>query len=99
MSYLQHQQAVSYRFAGKAARLISQSALEDLVDPSGSRGGIAVVVLAVQSAICKAAVGLVLLPLLLKQICNSVEQVVQELMGILLHVVVKQLCGKREANH
>lgn len=86
----------SYRFARQAARLIGQSALEDLVDPSGSRGGVAVVVLAVQRAVCEAAVGLLLLPLLLEQICDGVQQVVQELVGILLHVVVKQLCGKGE---
>lgn len=67
------------------------------MDPSWSRSGIAIVVLAVQCAICEAAIGLLLLPLLLKQICNGVQQVVQELMGILLHVVVEQLCGKREA--
>lgn len=71
-SYFKNQQEVSYRFTCKAARLISQSALEDLVDPSGSRGGIAIVVLAVQCAVCKASVGLLLLPLLLKQICNGV---------------------------
>lgn len=80
----------SYRFAGEAARLIGQSALEDLVDPGGSRRGITVVVLRVQGAVGKAAIGLLLLPLLLKQISNGVEQVVQELMGILLHVVIKQ---------
>lgn len=91
MSFFQNQQEVSYRFTCKAARLISQSALEDLMDPSRSRRGIAIVVLAVQCAVCKAAVGLLLLPFLLKQICNGVQQVVQELMGILLHVVVKQL--------
>lgn len=93
----QKQQAASYCFTCKAACLISQSALEDLVDPGWSRSGIAIVVLAVQCAVCEAAVGLFLLPLLLKQICNGVQQVVQELMGILLHVVVKQLCEKGEA--
>lgn len=81
----------SYCFTGEAACLIGQSALEDLVDPGGSGRGIAVVVLGVQRAVGKAAIGLVLLPLLLKQICDGVEQVVQELMGILLHVVIKQL--------
>lgn len=72
MSCFQTLQEASYRFTRQAARLISQSALEDLVDPSGGRGGIAVVVLAVQCAVCEAAVGLFLLPLLLKQICNGV---------------------------
>lgn len=81
----------SYRFTGEAACLIGQSTLEDLVDPSGCRCGITVVVLGVQGAVGKAAIGLLLLPLLLKQISNGVEQVVQELMGILLHVVIKQL--------
>lgn len=80
-----------YRLTGEAACLISQSALEDLMDPGGSRCGIAVVVLRVQCAVGKATIGLLLLPLLLKQICNGVEQVVQELMGILLHIVVEQL--------
>ena len=61
------------------------------MDPGGSGRGVAVVVLRVQRAVGKAAVGLVLLPLLLKQICDGVEQVVQELVGILLHVIVKQL--------
>lgn len=81
----------SYRFTGEAARLIGQSALEDLVDPGRSGRGIAVVILGVQRAVGKAAIGLVLLPLFLKQIRDGVEQVVQELMGILLHVVIKQL--------
>lgn len=80
----------SYRFTGEAACLIGQSALEDLVDPGGSGRGITVIVLGVQRAVGKAAVGLILLPLLLKQICDGVQQVVQELMGILLHVVIKQ---------
>lgn len=61
------------------------------MDPGGSGCGIAVVVLGVQCAVGKAAIGLLLLPLLLKQIGDGVEQVVQELMGILLHVVVEQL--------
>lgn len=72
MSCFKKQQGVSHRFTRKAACLVSQSALEDLVDPSGSRGCIAIVVLAVQRPVCKAAVGLLLLPLLLKQICNCV---------------------------
>lgn len=80
----------SYRFAGKAARLIGQSSLEDLMHPCRSRVGIAVVVLTVQRAVGVAAIGLFLLPFLLKQICDGVEQVVQKLVGILLHVVVKQ---------
>lgn len=63
------------------------------MDPGWSGRGIAVVVLGVQCAVGKAAIGLVLLPLLLQQICDGVQQVVQELVGILLHVVVKQLCG------
>lgn len=91
ISCLQSQYWATYRFTGEAACLIGQSALEDLVDPSGSRRGVAIVVLAVQCAVGKAAIGLVLLPLLLKQICYGVEQVIQELVGILLHVVVKQL--------
>lgn len=82
---------VSHRFTGEAACLICQSALEDLVDPGGSRCGIAVVVLGVQCTVGKAAISFLLLPLLLKQISNGVEQVVQEFMGILLHVVVKKL--------
>lgn len=61
------------------------------MDPGGSGCGIAVVVLTVQCAVGKAAIGLLLLPLFLKQICNGVEEIVQELVGILLHVVVKQL--------
>ncbi len=61
------------------------------MDPGGSGRGVAVVVLRVQCAVGKAAIGLVLLPLLLEQIRDGVEQVVQELVGILLHVVVKQL--------
>lgn len=85
-----------YRFTGEAACLIGQSALEDLMDPGGSRCGVAIVVLGVQCAVGKAAIGLILLPLLLKQICDGVEQVVQELVGILLHVVVKQLCGRKD---
>lgn len=88
---LQSQQWETYRLTGEAACLIGQSALEDLVDPSGSRRGVAIVVLAVQCAVGKAAIGLLLLPLLLKQICYGVEQVIQELVGILLHVVIKQL--------
>lgn len=66
----------SHRFTGEAARLIGQSALEDLMDPSGGRCGIAVVVLGVQSAIGQAAICLLLLPLFLKQISNSIQQVV-----------------------
>lgn len=61
------------------------------MDPGGSRRGIAIVVLRVQCAVGKTAIGLLLLPFLLKQICDGVEQVVQELVGILLHVVVKEL--------
>ena len=59
------------------------------MDPGRSGRSIAVVVLGVQCAVGKAAIRLVLLPLLLKQVSNGVEQVVQELVGILLHVVVK----------
>lgn len=66
------------------------------MDPGGSRCGVAVVVLGVQCAVGKAAIGLILLPLLLKQICDGIEQVVQELVGILLHVVVKQLWGRKD---
>lgn len=60
------------------------------MDPGWSRVGIAIVVLTIQCAVGKAAIGLLLLPFLLKQICDGVEQVVQKLVGILLHVVVKQ---------
>lgn len=55
-----------------------------------------VVVLGVQRAVGKAAVLLVLLPLLLQQVCDGVQQIVQELVGILLHVVIKQLCRGRQ---
>lgn len=61
------------------------------MDPGGSRRGVAVVVLGVQRAIGQATVGLVLLPLFLQQVCDGVQQVVQELVSILLHVVVEQL--------
>ena len=43
------------------------------MDPGGSGRGIAVVVLGIQCAIGKAAIGLVLLPLLLQQVGNGVE--------------------------
>lgn len=85
----------TYRFACKAACLIGQSPLEDLMHPSRSRVGIAIVVLTVQRAVSKAAIGLFLLPFLLKKICDCVEQVVQELVSILLHVVVKQFWRKK----
>lgn len=66
----------SYCFTREAARLIGKSALEDLMDPGGSGRGIAVVVLGVQCAVGKAAIGLLLFPLLLQQVSNGVEQVV-----------------------
>lgn len=89
----------SHRLTGKAASLIGQSALEDLVDPGGSRCRVAVIVLGVQCAVGKAAISLFLLPLLLKQIGDGVEQVVQELVSILLHVVIEQLCGANTTTH
>lgn len=89
----------SHRFAGEAASLIGQSALEDLVDPGGRRCGVAVIVLGVQCAVGEAAISLLLLPLLLQQIGDGVEQVVQELVSILLHVVVEQLCVEAKAQH
>lgn len=86
----------TYRFTGKAARFVGQRSLEDLVHPGGGRVGIAVVVLTVQRAVSEAAIGLFLLPLLLQKVCDGVEQVVQELVGILLHVVVKQLWWRKQ---
>lgn len=46
------------------------------MDPGGGGRSVAIVVLTVQCAIGKTAIGLLLLPLLLKQICDGVEQVV-----------------------
>lgn len=61
------------------------------MDPGGRGRGIAVVVLGVQCPVGEAAICLLLLALLLQQIGDGVQKVVQEFVGILLHVVVKQL--------
>ena len=84
---------MAYCFASEATRLIGQRALEDLVDPGRGGRRVAVVVLRVQRSVGKATILLVLLPLLLQQVGDGVQQVVEELVGILLHVVIKQLCG------
>lgn len=83
---------MSYRLAGEAARLVGQRALEDLVYPCGGRRR-AVALLRIKRAVGQFAVLLVLLLLLLQQVGYSVEQVVEELMRILLHVVIKELCS------
>lgn len=45
-----------------------------------------------RAVVLEAAVLLLLLLLLLQDVCHCVQQVVEELMGVLLHVVVKQVC-------
>ena len=86
----------TYRFTGEAACLIGQCALKDLVDPGRRGRGVAVVVLGVQRAVGQPAVGLILPALLLQQVSDGVEQVVQELMSILLHVVIKEFWTERD---
>lgn len=57
--------------------------------PGGVWGAVA---LTVHVAIGQAPVLLLLLPLLLQDVRDGVQKVVQELVCILLHVVIKQFC-------
>lgn len=97
----------TYSFTVKAARLIGQCSLEDLVDPRllrllssipvssspSSSSALAAPSCATSSTILHQLS--VLLPLLalllLEQVGDGVEEVVEEFVGILLHVVVKKL--------
>lgn len=81
-----------HRFTVEAARLVGQRALEDVVDPRwlclvlrlGLGGGGGAVVL-------QTPVLLLLLLLLLQDVGHCVQQVVEELVRVLLHVVVEQV--------
>lgn len=86
-------QSVTHRFTVEAARLIGQRALEDVVNPCGLRlvlrlglgggdGG---------AVVLQAPVLLLLLLLFLQDVGHGVQQVVEEFVRVLLHVVVEQV--------
>jgi len=80
----------THRLTVEAARLVGQGSLEDVVDPRGLR---LVLRLGLRGAavVLEASVLLLLLLLVLQDVGHRVQQVVQELVGVLLHVVVKQV--------
>lgn len=91
-------QSVTHRFTVEAARLIGQRALEDVVNPRGLRlvlrlglgggdGG---------AVVLQAPVLLLLLLLLLQDVGHGVQQVVEEFVRILLHVVVEQVWKEKQ---
>lgn len=89
-------QRLTHSFAVEAARLIRQGSLENLVNPCLLR--LLPPVPAVASSYPPTSVLHqlpILLPLLalllLEQVCDGVEEVVEKLVGVLLHVVVKEL--------
>lgn len=84
---------MTHSFTVEAARLICQGSLEDLMNPRLLRLLPSVAAsYPATSVLHQFAVLLPLLALLLlEQVCDGVEEVVEELMGVLLHVVVKEL--------
>ena len=87
------QSRATHRFTVEAARLIGQRALEDIVNPRGFRLVLRVCLCGDGGAVVlEAPVLLLLLLLLLQYVGHGVQQVVEEFVGILLHVVVKQIC-------
>lgn len=86
------QEHLTHCFAVEAARLVRQGALEDLVDPRLLRLLSAFFPSVTSSVLHQLSIVLQLLALLLlEQVCNGVEEVVEKFMGVLLHVVVKEL--------
>lgn len=87
----------THRFTVEAARLIGQGALEDIVNPRGLR---LVVRLGLAgdggAVVLQAAVLLLLLLLLLQDVGHRVQQVVEELVGVLLHVIVKEVWKQKQ---
>lgn len=86
----------THRFTVEAARLIGQGALEDIVNPRGLRlvrlglggdGG---------AVVLQASVLLLLLLLLLQDVGHCVQQVVEEFVGVLLHVIVKEIWKQKQ---
>lgn len=90
---LQASEVQTHRFTVETARLIGQRSLKDVVNP---RGFCLVLHLVLSgdggAVVLQASVLLLLLLLLLQDVSHCVQQVVQELVGVLLHVVIKQIC-------
>lgn len=88
------QPRLTHSFAVEAARLIGQGSLENLVNPRLLR----LLCAAFFSSVLHRSpiLWLLLALLLLEQVCNGVEEVVEKFMGILLHVVVKELWGENK---
>lgn len=88
----------SYRLTVETARLIGQRALEDIVNPGGL--GLVLFWLGVRgdgsAVVLQPSILFLLFLLLLQDVSHSVQQVVQELVGILLHVVIKQVYRKSQ---
>lgn len=84
---------LTHGFAVEAARLVGEGSLEDLVDPGPLRLLPAFLPsVAAASVLHQLAVLLPLLALLLlQQVRDGVEEVVEEFVGVLLHVVVEEL--------
>lgn len=83
----------TYRLTVETARLIGQRALEDIVNPGGL--GLVLFRLGVRrdgsAIVLQPSILFLLFLLLLQDVSHRVQQVVQELVGILLHVVIKQV--------
>lgn len=87
----------THRFTVEAARLIGQRALEDLVNPGGLRLVVRLGLGADGGAIVlQPSVLLLLLLLLLQDVGHRVQQVVEELVGVLLHVIVKEVWKQKQ---
>ena len=90
-------EADTHRLTVEAARLIGQGSLEDVVHPRRLR-----LVLRLRlrgdggPVVFQASVLFLLLLLVLQYVGHRVQQVVEELVGVLLHVVIKQVCRGRQ---
>lgn len=82
----------THRLTVEAAGLVGQCTLEDIVNPGGLSFVLRLVLCGYSGAVVlEASVLFFLLLLLLQDVSHRVQQVVEEFMGVLLHVVVKQV--------